>query len=236
MGLKLYHGEKLVNTPKHVAIIMDGNGRWAKAQGQPRTFGHKAGAKNVELICNACKKRGVKYLTLYAFSTENWKRPAEEVSTIMGLLVHYLDTCLKSCEENKLRIRVIGDKAALDDKLKNKIAEVEEATAKYDELTLCVALNYGGRDEILRAIRRLNEQGLEVTEENFSNCLDTAGIPDPDLMIRTSGELRLSNYLPWQLTYSEFYFTDVAWPDFNEEELNKALDEYDMRHRRFGGV
>ena len=232
-----------MSVPQHIAIIMDGNGRWAKKRGLPRNAGHTAGAKNVENICLAAKKLGVKYLTLYAFSTENWSRPENEVKALMKLLAGYLDKCVQTAHENKMHIRVIGDISRLDAKFQKQIAEAERISAVYDDLNLTIAINYGSRDEMLRAMRAVGkdvEEGRlvpeELTEELFDSYLDTRELPDPDLLIRTSGELRLSNYLLWQLAYSEFYFTDVPWPDFDEKELKKAIDIYGNRDRRYGGI
>ena len=228
--------------PKHIAIILDGNGRWAKSQGKPRTYGHKAGAENVEPICRAAYEMGVRYLTFYAFSTENWSRPAEEVSALMTLLGEFLKKAKRISKENNMRVRVIGDTSRLDEKLRAGIEEVSKASAGYTGLTLTIALNYGSRDEIVRAVNHIISDVRDgsltnaVTEEVFSGYLDTAGIPDPDLLIRTSGEQRLSNYLLWQLAYAEFYFTDVPWPDFHEKELGDAIEAYKARDRRYGGV
>ncbi len=229
--------------PQHIAIILDGNGRWAKKKGMPRNYGHVQGSKNVERICEDAYKMGVKYLTVYAFSTENWKRPQDEVDALMNLLRNYMKTCLKTAEKNRMRVRVIGDKTALAEDIRIRIAELEEATKNNDGLNFQIALNYGSRDEMIRAMRRLCMDCKEgtvdveaVDETLFENYLDTHDIPDPDLMIRTSGEQRLSNYLLWQLAYSEFYFTDVLWPDFTKEELAKAIEYYNGRDRRFGGV
>lgn len=232
-----------MNVPQHIAIILDGNGRWARKKGMPRNYGHVEGSKNVERICEEAYKMGVKYLTVYAFSTENWKRPKDEVDTLMNLLRSYMKTCLKTAEKNRMCVRVLGDKTALDADIQKRIAELEEATKENDGLCFQIALNYGSRDEILRGIRKLckdcKEGNIEVDqidESMFAGYLDTHGIPDPDLMIRTSGEQRLSNYLLWQLAYSEFYFTDVLWPDFTKEELARAIEFYNGRDRRFGGV
>jgi len=229
--------------PNHVAIILDGNGRWAKKKGMPRNFGHTQGSKNVERICEDAYKMGVKYLTVYAFSTENWKRPKDEVDALMNLLRNYMKTCLKTAEKNQMRVRVLGDKTALDDDIRTRIAELEEATKNNDGLNFQIALNYGSRDEMVRAMKKMcmdcKEGKLEaeqIDEKLFETYLDTHDIPDPDLMIRTSGEQRLSNYLLWQLAYSEFYFTDVLWPDFTKEDLAKAIEYYNGRDRRFGGV
>ena len=232
-----------MKVPQHIAIILDGNGRWAKAKGMPRNYGHAQGSKNVERICEEAWRMGIKYLTVYAFSTENWSRPESEVAALMKLLRNYMKTCLKTAEKNDMKIRVIGDIDPLDDDIKRRIRELEEATVDNGGLNFTIALNYGSRDEIVRASRKIAEDCAEgrldpesIDETVFESYLDTHGIPDPDLMIRTSGEQRLSNYLLWQLAYSEFYFTDVPWPDFTKEELEKAVEEYNHRHRRFGGV
>ncbi len=232
-----------MKVPQHIAIILDGNGRWAKAKGMPRNYGHVQGSKNVERICEEAWRMGIKYLTVYAFSTENWSRPESEVAALMKLLRNYMKTCLKTAEKNDMKIRVIGDIDPLDDDIKRRIRELEEATVDNGGLNFTIALNYGSRDEIVRASRKMAEDCAEgrldpesIDETVFESYLDTHGIPDPDLMIRTSGEQRLSNYLLWQLAYSEFYFTDVPWPDFTKEELEKAVEEYNHRHRRFGGV
>ena len=232
-----------MNVPKHIAIILDGNGRWAKKKGMPRNYGHAQGSKNVERICEDAFKLGVKYLTVYAFSTENWKRPQDEVDALMNLLRNYMKTCLKTAEKNRMRVRVLGDKTALDEDIKSRIEELEEATKHNDGLNFQIALNYGSRDEMVRAMKRMcmdckdgKVEPGEIDEALFESYLDTHDIPDPDLMIRTSGEQRLSNYLLWQLAYSEFYFTDVLWPDFTKEELIKAIEYFNGRDRRFGGV
>ncbi len=232
-----------MNIPQHIAIILDGNGRWAKKKGMPRNYGHAEGSKNVERICEEAYKMGVKYLTVYAFSTENWKRPKDEVDALMNLLRNYMKTCLKTAEKNRMRVRVIGDKTGLDEDIQKRILQLEKATKNNDGLCFQIALNYGSRDEMLRAVKRLCTDCVtgkvhpeEIDESCFESYLDTKDIPDPDLMIRTSGEQRLSNYLLWQLAYSEFYFTDVLWPDFTKEELAKAIAYYNGRDRRFGGV
>lgn len=229
--------------PTHVAIIMDGNGRWAKKRLMPRNFGHKAGAKVVEQICEDAYNLGIKYLTVYAFSTENWKRTVEEVTGIMNLLRNYLKDCIERASKNNMRVRVIGDRTALDADIVERIEELEAKTAHYDGLQFTIALNYGGRDELRRAVKQIAIEAKDGTlnvddidEQCISSHLDTADIPDPDLMIRTSGELRLSNYLVWQLAYSEFYFTDVLWPDFTVEHLKDAILYYNGRERRYGGV
>ena len=227
--------------PKHVAIILDGNGRWAKAHGMPRTYGHTMGAKNVEPICRAAWEMGISYLTFYAFSTENWSRPSEEVSALMKLLGSYLKNCISIAKKNNMRVKVIGDLKGLDEDFQDKIRILEEASKDYTGLTLTIAINYGSRNEIVRGIRSMmrdHDAGRlsieDITEDRFGEYLDTAGIPDPDLLIRTSGEQRLSNYLLWQLAYAEFYFTPVPWPDFHEKELREALDSYANRDRRYG--
>ena len=229
--------------PQHVAIILDGNGRWAKAKGMPRNYGHVQGAKNVEKICEEAWRMGIKYLTVYAFSTENWSRPENEVAALMKLLRNYMKTCLKTAAKNDMKIRVIGDIEPLDDDIKSRIRELEAATTDNGGLNFTIALNYGSRDELTRAAQKMAKdcaegkiKAEEIDESVFETYLDTHGIPDPDMMIRTSGEQRLSNYLLWQLAYSEFYFTDVPWPDFTKEELVKAIEEYNHRHRRFGKV
>ena len=232
-----------MNVPKHIAIILDGNGRWAKKKGMPRNYGHAQGSKNVERICEDAYRLGVKYLTVYAFSTENWKRPQDEVDALMNLLRNYMKTCLKTAEKNRMRVRVLGDKTALNEDIKSRIEELEEATKDNDGLNFQIALNYGSRDEMVRAMKRMcmdckmgTVEPEQISEALFESYLDTHDIPDPDLMIRTSGEQRLSNYLLWQLAYSEFYFTEVLWPDFTKEELIKAIEYYNGRDRRFGGV
>ncbi len=229
--------------PKHVAIILDGNGRWAKKRFLPRKAGHVAGSKTVEQICEDAWDLGIRYLTVYAFSTENWKRPQDEVDALMKLLRQYLKDCIKRSTKNNMCVRVLGDISPLDEDLKASILELEEVSKDNTGLHFQVALNYGSRDEMLRAVRAMAEDVSEgritleeIDEEHFSDCLDTRGIPDPDLLIRTSGEERLSNFLLWQLAYTEFYFTDVLWPDFNKKELQKAIEYYNKRDRRFGGV
>lgn len=232
-----------MNVPQHIAIILDGNGKWAKAKGMPRNYGHAQGSKNVEKICEEAWRMGIKYLTVYAFSTENWSRPENEVAALMKLLRNYMKTCLKTAAKNDMKIRVIGDIEPLDDDIKSRIRELEAATTDNGGLNFTIALNYGSRDELTRAAQKMAKdcaegkiKAEEIDESVFETYLDTHGIPDPDMMIRTSGEQRLSNYLLWQLAYSEFYFTDVPWPDFTKEELVKAIEEYNHRHRRFGKV
>lgn len=232
-----------MNVPQHVAIILDGNGRWAKSKGMPRNYGHAQGSKNVERICEEAYRMGVKYLTVYAFSTENWNRPEDEVNALMKLLRNYMKTCLKTAAKNDMKIRVIGDITKLDDDIKSRIIELEEATKNNGGLNFQIAINYGSRDEIIRAVKRISKDCAEgkfnpgdIEEATLESYLDTHDIPDPDLLIRTSGEQRLSNYLLWQLAYTEFYFTDVLWPDFTKEELVKAIEQYNARDRRFGGT
>ena len=232
-----------MRVPQHIAIILDGNGRWAKSKGMPRNYGHAQGSKNVERICEEAWRMGIKYLTVYAFSTENWNRPDSEVAALMKLLRNYMKTCLKTAAKNDMKIRVIGNIEPLDEDIKSRIRELEEATVNNGGLNFTIALNYGSRDEMTRAVRKMAQDcadgklnATDINESVFESYLDTHGIPDPDLMIRTSGEQRLSNYLLWQLAYSEFYFTDVPWPDFTKEELVRAVEEFNHRHRRFGGV
>ena len=255
----------MMKIPKHVAIILDGNGRWAKSKGMPRNYGHTVGAKNVETVCQAADELGIEYLTLYAFSTENWNRPDSEVAALMKLLESYLKNCIRTANKNNMRVRVIGELSRLSEsfqkkiqeleevsaanttklseKFQNQIKELESASAHNDGLNLQIAINYGSRDEMLRAMKhmftdikngRITEE--EINEKTFSGYLDTRELPDPDLLIRTSGEQRLSNYLLWQLAYSEFYFTDVPWPDFHKKELELAVEAYNKRDRRFGGL
>ncbi len=227
--------------PRHVAIILDGNGRWAKSKGMPRNYGHVQGAKTVEVICEQAYKMGIQYLTVYAFSTENWNRPKDEVDALMTLLRNYMKTCLKTAAKNNMCVRVIGEKSRLAEDIRERIAQLEEATKDNTGLHFQIAINYGGRDEIVRAVRKLAKQTAdgqlkpeEITEELLSDTLDTAGIPEPDLLIRTCNEQRISNFLLWQLAYTEFYFTPVAWPDFSKEELEKAVEAYNSRDRRYG--
>lgn len=228
--------------PRHIAIILDGNGRWAKKRGLPRTAGHAAGAETFRKIATYCKNIGVDYLTVYAFSTENWKRPPEEVKTIMKLLDKYLREAISTMEKDKIRMCVFGDTTALSPELQAEIARTNEISERYKGFQANICINYGGRDEIIHAARRYAEDFAagkvtgELTEEGFSNYLYSAGIPDPELLIRPGGELRISNFLLWQCAYSEFYFTDVLWPDFTSKELDKAIAAFQSRDRRFGGV
>ena len=209
----------------------------------PRNYGHVQGAKNVETICEAAYKMGIQYLTVYAFSTENWSRPQDEVAALMKLLRNYMKTCLKTAEKNRMCVRVLGDKSRLDEDIRTRIQELEEATKNNDGLHFQIAINYGGRDEIVRAVKKIAEEAEagrlkshEITEERMSGFLDTAGLPEPDLLIRTCNEQRISNFLLWQLAYTEFYFTPIPWPDFTREELIKAVEAYNHRDRRHGGL
>ena len=229
--------------PEHIAIILDGNGRWAKAKGMPRSYGHVVGCDNLEKICNIACEMGIKYLTVYAFSTENWKRAEEEVKTLMNLFRRYLKRCIKSAHKNQMRVRIIGDPSRLAPDIRDGIDLLEKESENYDRMFFQIALNYGGRDEILRGVQKICEEVADgklsadkLTEEQFSSYLDTAGIPDPDLLIRTSGEQRISNFLLWQLAYTEMYFTDVPWPEFNKDELVKAIEYYNSRDRRYGNA
>lgn len=232
-----------LNMPNHVAIILDGNGRWAKSKGMPRNYGHVQGAKTVEVICEEAYKMGIQYLTVYAFSTENWNRPKEEVDALMKLLRNYMKTCLTTAKKNRMCVRVLGDKTGLDEDIRKRIGELETATRDNDGLHFQIALNYGGRDEIVRAVKKIAEkvktgeiQADDITEDLISDSLDTRGLPAPDLLIRTCNEQRISNFLLWQLAYTEFYFTPVAWPDFSKEELIKAVEAYNHRDRRYGRI
>lgn len=229
--------------PNHVAIILDGNGRWAKAKGMPRNYGHAQGAKTVEVICEEAYKMGIQYLTVYAFSTENWNRPKDEVDALMKLLRNYMKTCLKTAEKNRMCVRVLGDKTGLDEDIQSRIEELEQATRNNDGLHFQIAINYGGRDEIVRAVKKTARMAAagelspdDINESVVNGMMDTAGIPDPDLLIRTCNEQRLSNFLLWQLAYTEFYYTPIPWPDFTKEELLKAVEAYNHRDRRYGGL
>ena len=233
--------QKELVMPQHVAIILDGNGRWAKSKGMPRNYGHVQGAKTVEVICEEAYRMGIQYLTVYAFSTENWNRPKDEVDALLKLLRNYMKTCLTTAKKNRMCVRVIGDKTRLDEDIRTRIAELEESTKDNDGLHFQIALNYGGRDEIVRAVKKITEKAAkgelspeDVTEDYLSGMLDTHGLPEPDLLIRTCNEQRISNFLLWQLAYTEFYFTPVAWPDFTKEELIKAVEAYNHRDRRYG--
>jgi undecaprenyl diphosphate synthase len=235
--------ENELKIPNHVAIIMDGNGRWAKKKRMPRNYGHTQGSKVVERICEEAYKMGIKYLTVYAFSTENWKRPQEEIDSLMKLLQTYLDTSINTSKKNNMRVRIIGDTSKLSDKIRKSIIELEEASKNNTGLNFQVAINYGSRDEIIRAVKAIamdvkeNKATIDQIDESFfEQYLDTKGIPEPDLLIRTSKEQRLSNFLLWQLAYTEFYFPDVLWPDFNKKELQKAVEYYSSRKRNFGAI
>ena len=234
---------ELLEVPNHVAIILDGNGRWAKKRMMPRNYGHAQGSKAVEQICEDAWNLGIKYLTVYAFSTENWKRSREEVDGLMKLFRSYLKKCIKISRDNKMKIKIIGDISAFAPDIQESIRKLEEFSKDYDELYFQIAMNYGSRDEITRGMRKMAQDVADgkvspdqITEDTIGSYLDTAGVPDPDLLIRTSGEQRLSNFLMWQLAYTEFYFTDVAWPDFHKAELVQAIEKYNQRDRRYGGV
>lgn len=231
------------NIPKHIAIIMDGNGRWAKARKLPRTMGHRAGMKTIKTIVRECGNLGVKYITLYAFSTENWKRPSEEVGALMDLVVEFVEKELDELHENDIKLNSIGDISKLPEKSRKSIEAAKEKTKNNKSLTLNIALNYGGRDEIVKGVKEIatlvSEGKLkieDIDEKEISNHLYTKGMPDPDMIIRPSGELRLSNYLLWQSAYSEFWFSNINWPDFTENDLRKAISDYQKRDRRYGGV
>lgn len=234
---------ELLNIPEHVAIIMDGNGRWAKKRFMPRNVGHAEGAKAIERACENADELGIKYLTVYAFSTENWKRSVEEVTGIMNIFRKYLVDSIERSNRENMRVRIIGKRDGLPEDIIEKINNLENETAKNTGLQFNVAINYGGRDELTRAVRKIaeryknNELDMEdITEALISKSLDTWELPDPDLLIRTSGELRTSNFLPWQIAYTEFYFTDILWPDFDMDALVDAVRYYNKRERRFGGV
>lgn len=239
-----YYNESLdLKIPSHVAVILDGNGRWAKKRHMPRTYGHKVGSQVVEDMLSIVDDLGVKYFTVYAFSTENWKRSENEVSTLMNILRRYLKDCVKKSMKNNVRCRVIGRREELSEDIVESIIDLEEKTKNNTGLNFTIAINYGGRDEITRAVKKITDKAArgeikaeDITEKTINDNLDTWELPDPDLLIRSSGEQRLSNYLPWQLAYTEFYFTETLWPDFNREEMIKAFEKYNKRERRFGGV
>lgn len=222
--------------PRHIAIIMDGNGRWAKKRGLPRTAGHKVGAEVFRKIATYCKNLGVEYLTVYAFSTENWKRPAEEVDTLMALFKNYMLEAIDTMERDHIRLQFFGDMSAVSPELQALVERTNEMSRHIEGFQANICLNYGGRDEILHAARECTAAGEELTEENFAKHLYYAGVPDPELIIRPSGEIRLSNFLLWQCAYSELYFCDTLWPDFDERTLDAAIIDYQKRDRRFGGV
>ena len=232
-----------MTVPKHVAVILDGNGRWAKKHGVPRAMGHKAGCETLEKMVRIAADMGISYFTVYGFSTENWKRSREEVEALMKLFRSYLKKCIKISKKNNMKMKVIGDITAFAPDIQQSVRELEEYSKDFDGIYFQLALNYGSRDEIRRGMQKMAQDVKDgkvepdsITEETIESYLDTAGVPDPDLMIRTSGEQRLSNFLLWQLAYSEFYFTPVAWPDFNKKELIKAIEKYNQRDRRYGGV
>ena len=235
-------GTEQRRVPAHIAIILDGNGRWAKRRGLPRTAGHAAGSENFRKIATYCKNIGVDYLTVYAFSTENWKRPEDEVKTIMRLLRRYLNEAIDTMERDQIRMKIFGDVAGLSPELRELVKKTDEISQRYQGFQANICLNYGGRDEIVHAARRYAEDYAagrtegELTEAQFGGYLYSAGIPDPDLLIRPGGEQRISNFLLWQCAYAEFYFTDVLWPDFNTDELDKAIAAFQKRDRRYGGV
>jgi undecaprenyl diphosphate synthase len=229
--------------PKHIAIIMDGNGRWARQKNKSRNAGHRAGAKTLQIISEAANDLGVAHLTVYAFSTENWSRPKEEVSGLMNLLREYLKHHIRESRKNNIRVEIIGDRTKLDQDIQKKIQELEDTTKEKNGMTLHIALNYGSRDEITRAVKKISNDILEnkwtveeVDQDLISSYLDTAGIPEPDLLIRTSGEQRISNFLLWQIAYSELHFSNKLWPDFSIEDLYQIIEEYQKRNRRFGGI
>ncbi len=229
--------------PRHIALIMDGNGRWAKKRGLPRKAGHAVGAETFRSIATYCKEIGIEYFTVYAFSTENWKRPPDEVNAIMGLLEKYLLEAIEKMEKDRVRLHILGNLAPLSPKLQALCARTEEISKTMEGLQVNLCLNYGGRDEILHAAQAFaaacqagEKTSDALTEELFSNYLYSKGIPDPDLIIRPSGEIRISNFLIWQGAYAEYYFTDVLWPDFDKAELNRAIVDYQRRSRRFGGI
>ena len=229
--------------PRHIAIIMDGNGRWAKQRGLPRKMGHAAGSETFRRIATYCKNLGVEYLTVYAFSTENWKRSQDEVQAIMALFEKYLHEAIDEMEQDHIRLKILGELGPISPKLRALISRTDEISTHYQGFQANICINYGGRDEITRAVKKLaadcaagKQDPEEITEQVVASYLDTAGMPDPDLLIRTSGEIRLSNYLLWQLAYTEIYVTDCLWPDFDQEELEKAIMAYNRRDRRYGGV
>lgn len=241
--MNIYNEKLGLDVPEHVGIILDGNGRWAKKKHMPRNFGHLQGSRVLEQICDDADEIGIKYLTVYVFSTENWKRSAKEVDGLMKILRNYLKDCIKRANKNNMKVRILGRKERLDDDIIKSIDELERASADNTGLVFQVALNYGGRDEIVRAVRKLaadvREKGIDpasIDEKMFEGYLDTAGVPDPDLIIRTSGEKRISNFLMWQSAYSEFDFPEILWPDFNKSRLIEAVERYNKRDRRFGGA
>ncbi len=239
----LFYDISLDKVPSHIAIIMDGNGRWAKSRFMPRTYGHKAGVETIRKVVKECSRLGIKYLTLYAFSTENWKRPKDEVSALMGLLVKYLRSELEELHRNNVKILTIGDISKLPDACIEELDRAKKETKDNTGLVMSLALNYGGRNDLVNAVRNISQEVLDgkispddIVDDTIASHLSTNESPDPDLVVRTSGEQRLSNFLLWELAYSEFYFTDIHWPDFDEKELQKAIYAYQSRDRRFGGV
>ena len=229
--------------PQHLAIILDGNGRWAKAKGMPRSYGHIVGCDNLEKMCNLIGDMGIRYLTVYAFSTENWKRSADEIKVLMDLFRRYLKRVVKTAHRRHMRVRIIGDPTAMEEDIQESIRYLEDVTKDYDKMFFQIGLNYGGRDEIERAVTRIADDARNgilpegrITGDTFSSYLDTAGIPDPDLLIRTSGEQRLSNFLLWQSAYSEFFYSDILWPDYGPKQLAGAIKDFQKRNRRYGGI
>ena len=239
----LFYDINLDKVPAHIAIIMDGNGRWAKSRFMPRTYGHKVGVETIRKVVKECSRLGVKYLTLYAFSTENWKRPQEEVSALMGLLVKYLRNELEELHKNNVKILTIGDISKLPQAFIEELELAKEKTKDNRGLVMSLALNYGGRNDLVNAVKNISQEVVDgkisvedIGDDLISSHLSTKESPDPDLVVRTSGEQRLSNFLLWELAYSEFYFADIHWPDFDEKELQKAIFAYQSRDRRFGGI
>ena len=233
---KISEGAGAVGELRHIAFIMDGNGRWAQRRGQPREFGHRFGVKALKRVAECCKKRGIEVMTVYAFSTENWKRPKREVDAILDLLSRYLDDCIRDHEKNRLRITFSGDVSVFSEDFQKKIKTVREITGLYP-VTVNIALNYGGRAEITEAFRRLSAEGKsEITEDDITNALYTANLPPVDMIVRTGGDLRLSNFLLWQAAYAELYFTDTLWPDMDDEAVDAAIDSFYSRKRRYGGI
>lgn len=239
----LFYDINLDKVPAHIAIIMDGNGRWAKSRFMPRTYGHKVGVETIRKVVKECSRLGVKYLTLYAFSTENWKRPKEEVSALMGLLVKYLRNELEELHKNNVKILTIGDISKLPQACIEELDHAKEKTKDNRGLVMSLALNYGGRNDLVNAVKNISQEVVDdkisvddIGDDLISSHLSTKESPDPDLVVRTSGEQRLSNFLLWELAYSEFYFADIHWPDFDEKELQKAIFAYQSRDRRFGGI
>ena len=233
---KIQEGAGEIGTLRHIAFIMDGNGRWAQRRGQPREFGHRAGVKSLKRVAKRCTDRGIESITVYAFSTENWKRPKKEVDAILDLLSRYLDDCIRNHRENKVHVRILGDVSVFSESFREKMKTAEEITRIYPTC-LNIALNYGGRAEIVHAYQKLRSEGKEtVTEEEFERALYTADLPSLDMIVRTGGDLRLSNFLLWQAAYAELYFTDVLWPDMDADEVDKAIDSFYTRKRRYGGV